>query len=332
MTTALKYNLQEINSIISNGLVWQLPEDTLQIINYLCSEVGSVPVASNIYERKEQSNTFSNDGIRNRKKRGNKSMEVTNEDWESLRTFQTTKIEQKVGISAEIDQLRLLLNKLTDKTYLDIREKIINKLNLLVESEEFNLEDSEKISTTIYDISSTNKFYSKIFADLYAELVTKFSWLRPNFDDKYKYLVEIYNNIVYVDPDIDYDKFCDINKMNEKRRAITTFYFNLSKNGFIEKEFIVTLVKILLQMILDYIEMPNKKNEVDELTENIAILFNKEYIEEFLDLPNIDEEKFELDNNESIIETVEGLAKMKAKDYPSFSNKAIFKFMDMIEM
>ena len=203
MAATLKYNLQQINDIVSNGLIWEIPEDTLQIINYLCSEVGSAPVSSNIYERKESSNSFSSESIRNKKKRGNKGMEVTDEEWESLRTFQTTKIEQKVGIGAEIDQLRLLLNKLKDKTYLDIREKIINKINALVESEEFSLEDSEKISVTIYDISSTNKFYSKIFADLYAELVTTYSWLRPNFDSKYEKLFEQYNNIIYVEHDVD---------------------------------------------------------------------------------------------------------------------------------
>jgi len=332
MAATLKYNLQQINDIVSNGLVWQIPEDTLQIINYLCSEVGSTPISSNIYERKESTNAFSSENIRNKKKRGNKGMEVTSEEWESLRTFQTTKIEQKIGIGSEIDQLRLLLNKLTDKTYLDIREKIINKINSLVESEEFSLEDSEKISITIYDISSTNKFYSKIFADLYAELVTTYNWLRPNFDNKYEKLFEQYNTIIYVDPDVDYDKFCDINKLNERRRAITTFYFNLCKNGFVPKEFIVTLTKNLLQIVLDYIEKPNKKNEVDELSENIAILFNKEFIEEFLQSSDVDEEQFELDNNDSIVDTVGHLAKMKAKDYPSLSNKAIFKFMDMVEV
>ena len=37
-----------------------------------------------------------------------------------------------------------------------------------------------------------------------------------------------------------------------------------------------------------------------------------------------------LDN--SILDTINNLAKKKAKDYPSLSNKAIFKYMDLIEM
>jgi hypothetical protein len=332
MAATLKYNLQQINDIVSNGLVWEIPEDTLQIINYLCSEVGSASISSNIYERKEPLNSFSSDNGRGKKKRGNKNMEVTDEEWETLRTFQATKIEQKIGIGLEIDQLRSLLNKLTDKTFLDIREKIIDKINAIVSSEDFTLEDSEKVSTTIYDIASANKFYSKIFADLYAELVSNYIWLRPHFDTKYESLFLQFNTIEYVDPDVNYDKFCDINKANEKRRAVTTFYLNLAKNGFIPKEFIVNLTKNLIQLVLDYIEKPNKKNEVDELTENIAILFNKDFIEEFLESDDVDAEQYELDTNDTIIEAVSNLAKMKAKDYPSLSNKAIFKYMDMVEM
>ena len=47
----------------------------------------------------------------------------------------TTKIEQKTGIDGEINEIRLYLNKLTDKTFLDIREKIIDKINKIIENQ-----------------------------------------------------------------------------------------------------------------------------------------------------------------------------------------------------
>jgi hypothetical protein len=47
------------------------------------------------------------------------------EDWESIRNFQTTKIEQKIGIDVQIDLIRSFLNKLTDRNYVDIKNKII---------------------------------------------------------------------------------------------------------------------------------------------------------------------------------------------------------------
>ena len=66
---------------------------------------------------------------------------------------------------------------------------------------------------------------------------------------------------------------------------------------------------------------------IDELTENIAILFNKDMIDE------VSNNSKELCiNGKTILEIINNLAKTKAKDHQSLSNKAIFKFMDLIEM
>ena len=49
MSAILKYNLEQINNIAGPGFVWELSEETIQTINYLCSEVGAPPVTSNIF-------------------------------------------------------------------------------------------------------------------------------------------------------------------------------------------------------------------------------------------------------------------------------------------
>jgi len=67
--------------------------------------------------------------------------------------------------------------------------------------------------------------------------------------------------------------------------------------------------------------MDNKKNEVDELTENIALLFDKTLIEPF-------EQEFMISGN-TISQIIDEFARAKAKDYLSLSNKAIFKYMDL---
>ena len=74
----------------------------------------------------------------------------------------------------------------------------------------------------------------------------------------------------------------------------------------------------------------DKKNEIDELTENIAIIFDKDLIDEVVD--DADDEEDYYVGGQSIIDTVNSLAKSKAKAYPGLSNKAIFKYMDLIEM
>lgn len=338
MAATLKYNLKQITDISYTGFYFEIPEDTFDIINYLSGQVGSPGISSSVFSKSapsvstiENTNEFMSSGLNknNKKKRGNKSIEVSSEEWESIRTFQTTKIEQKTGIDGDINEIRLYLNKLTDKTFLDMREKIINKINSVcaVSTEH---EDAVKLSSMLYELCSTNKFYSKIFADLFAELASMYSWLKVNFLENYTNIMEQYNNIQYIDSEKDYDGFCEMNKKNEKRRAITTFYLNLGLNGFIKKEDVVKMLKDILTSIMNMINSPDKKNEVDELTEIVGILFNKEMIDEVDDDAYEPEDYYVLEH--SILDTVSSLAQKKVKDYPSLSNKAIFKYMDLVEM
>jgi hypothetical protein len=344
MATVLKYNLKDITDISFSGFSYEISEEHATIINYLCSQVGSQGLLTNVFQKSDSSRVTENSNSpnaifknNNKKRRGNKGMEINAEDWESLRTFQTTKIEQKIGIDNDIDQIRLLLNKLTDRTFLDMREKIIEKIDKITSLknslEETTLEwnnleeDYKKVGNMIYETASTNKFYSKIFADLFAELISRYVWLKDIFNDKYNNIMEQYKNILYIDPDEDYDKFCDMNKVNEKRKAVTSFFVNLALNGLVEKKYIVKILKDLLEIVMNLIIEQNRKYEVDELTENIAILFNKDIID------SIDyNDSALLINNKTIIETITMLAKCKVKDYVSLSNKAIFKYMDLIDM
>lgn len=337
MAATMKYNLKQFMDISCSGFHFEIPEDTCDTINYLCGQVGSSNLLSNVFTKTAPS-VSSNSSIghddftspnKNKKKRGNKAMEVSAEEWESIRTFQTTKIEQKSGVDGDIDQIRLYLNKLTDKTFLDTREKIIEKINSICSQTE-EQENISKVGNILYDLSSTNKFYSKIFADLFAELATKYSWLKTLFNEKFSRIMDQYNDIQYVDSEKDYDGFCEMNKKNDRRRAITLFYVNLALNGFIKKENIVAMLRDILTTIMKFINVADKRNEVDELTEIVAILFNKEMIDDVDDDADEPEDYYVLD--QSIMDTINTLAQKKAKDYPSLSNKAIFKYMDLVEM
>ena len=186
MTTTLKYNLKQITDISFSGINFEIPEDTYNMINYLCMQVGSSSIVSNVFNKtendrpevlKENANGFSSSsgGIKtNKKKRGNKGAEISADEWESIRTFQATKLEQRTGLDSDIDQIRLFLNKLTDKTFLDMREKIIERINKIT-SEDITDEDRVKVANTIYDMCSMNKFYSRVFAELFVELANNIS-------------------------------------------------------------------------------------------------------------------------------------------------------------
>jgi len=333
MTEILKYNLSYILALSCSNFEYSIPTHTLTTINNLCSHVNSPSIISATYKKKiidnndASSNSASSSGLKQMKKRkGNKSMEVSAEEWESIRTFQATKIEQKTGIDGEINHLQLLLNKLTDKTFLDIREKVIHKIGSICADATDN-EDLVKVGNIIYEILSSNKFYSKIYCDLFSELFVTHGWLQKIFYEKQSDIMSLYINIEYVDPQVDYDQFCNMNKNNERRKAKTTFYVNLALNGIITCETLAIILQSLLSMVCEFILKPDKKNEVDELSENIAILYNKDVLSRI----DINEAKYFI-NTESITETITRLAKCKAKDYSSLSNKAIFKFMDLVEI
>jgi hypothetical protein len=104
------------------------------------------------------------------------------------------------------------------------------------------------------------------------------------------------------------------------------FFINLSINGVIPLVTIQNITRTLLSQIYKYISEENKKNEVDELTENVALFYKKEFYE------NDENVTYELIEGYTITEIIERIAISKVKDYKSLTNKTIFKFMDMIDM
>lgn len=326
----MKYTLNDFNNITFDGFNFVIPEETIKIISELALEVGSPTyMKTPIFQKKENpmkidsTDMNKNNSLGYRKRRGNKNIEVINEEeWELMRNFQPTKMEDKTGIDIQIDLIRGFLNKMTDKNYTDNKNKIINIINDLI-SENILHEDMIKVSTTIFEIASTNRYYSKIYADLYSELINNYDIMRMVFEESLNKFTLLFDNIEYIDPTEDYDKFCKINKDNEKRKALSTFFINLMTNKIISEEKIIFITRNLLFQIYTFISQENKKNEVDELTENIFLLYKNNLYKDV---------KYELIDNMTIQEVVEKLAHSKPKDYKSFTNKSIFKFMDMIDM
>jgi hypothetical protein len=336
MQTMMRYNLTDFHNITFNGFEIKLPEDTLSIISEIAQQVGSPTyirtptfakkenVASSSIKYGSTGFTGPDSGFKRRKR--NKNVEsVNDEDWETIRSFQATKIEQKTGIDSKIDLLRTCLNKLTDKNYDELIEKIVDNFEELVKNDTSD-EDMLKVGNSIFDIASNNRFFSKMYADLYALLIKKFEVMKVIFENSLDTFLELFKTIEYVESEQDYDRFCKINKDNEKRKALSLFFVNLCSNKIISEEKIVVIACDLMKQVVNLIKENNKKNEVDEITENIAILYNKTIFENCS--PDVDQ-KIE---NELFIDIIHRLSLCKVKTYPSLSNKSIFKYMDMIDM
>ena len=278
----MTYTLETINSIIFDGFDYKLPEKTLEIISSLALQVGSPDyVKTPVFQKRDnpmkvelpQKETFK------KNKRGNKATEIVNdEDWETVRTFQSTKIEEKSGIDTQIDAIRVFLNKLTDKNYPDMRNNIFMIIDKLV-CENTTQEDLSRFNSTIFDIASNNRFYSKIYAGLYAELLIKYTDMQLPFNLSLQNFTKLFDTIEYVDPNTNYDRFCEVNKINEKRKSLASFYLNLMNNGIVSKDTIIEITRNLVSQLYNYISEDNKKNEVDELSEIIALLYKKDLYE-----------------------------------------------------
>lgn len=334
MQTMMRYNLTDFHNITFNGFDIKLPEETLSIISEIAQQVGSPTyIRTPIFAKKENTTSTSSsvkygssgDSGFKRKKRGKNVESVSDEDWETIRSFQATKIEQKTGIDSKIDSLRSCLNKLTDKNYNEQIGKIVEIFEELVNSETSE-EDILKVGNSIFEIASNNRFFSKMYADLYALLIQKFEIMKVIFENSLDTFLELFKTIEYVEPEQDYDRFCKINKDNEKRKALSSFFVNLCANKTISEDKIVEITCDLMRQVVKLIKENNKKNEVDEITENISILYNKTIFDKCS--PEV-EQKID---DELFIDIVHRLSLCKVKTFPSLSNKSIFKYMDMIDM
>ena len=131
---------------------------------------------------------------------------------------------------------------------------------------------------------------------------------------------ETINHISYADPDENYDKFCDYNKENELRKANTCFIMNLTKRDMISRKDVMDVIIELQELTLKFINEDNRKNEVDEISENMLlfITMGKKFLS--------DESIWSM----KISPFLETFSQKKAKDYKSLSSRSVFKYMDMI--
>ena len=183
-------------------------------------------------------------------------------------------------------------------------------------------ENVTKIANSIFNTASSNIFYSGLYSKLFNELMNYHKVFKGVFEKSFSEFVGLFKKIDYVDPSVDYNKFCENTKTNDKRRAMSTFIVKLMNEGVLHPDKVVDIITELQEMISSYIKVANKTNELEELNENIFIL-----VTNGKDVLTSHEEW------ESIISRIKFLSvlKVKMKEYPSVNNKLIFKNMDILE-
>ena len=298
----IKYSEKQISSVF-NSNVGVLCEDTINIINFLAHKVGAPT-----YKKTP-----------NFKKRHSVVDKITGEDWAAIRNFKTTVMKKNTeGILKEIDEIRCLLNKVTDSLFDETLVSIMEKLKKC--KDEFSIEEFKKIGKIIFDIGSKNKWSSFLYAKVYKRICLDYPIFNDISNDNFNSYSKIFETINYIDPDEDYSLYCDYNKENEIRKSTGLFFVNLMKCQVFDEKKIAKLIINLINKINENLILKNKKEVIDELVSNLIILVEKT--------------KHKLKNSDSWTTIENHIVKMSNEDknnFESFSMKIKFKYIDLVE-
>jgi hypothetical protein len=312
----IRYQIDDFENILSAGFQFELPNNVLDTINKIATQVGASDyVRTPLFPKRNIVNQAPPSHVNKRKL--NKNQQIADNDWDVIRNFQTTEIKEKVGIDASIGSIIKNLNKITEKTYTKASNEIFEEINKIINE---NIEVLNKIAETIFNIASTNSMCSSLYAKLLNELIKRYNFIKDVFHKHFDKFSDIFTSIEYCSPDDNYERFCEINSSNSKRRALSLFYINLVKEGIISNDRIIELIKNIQTYFMDVISKENNKEIVDELSENIYIF-----------ITNSNDVLEDHDEWDTIVSNIETIAKSKIKDYPSITNKTIFKHMDILD-
>tara|TARA_Y100000389_G_C17402976_1_gene486425 strand:- start:316 stop:1251 length:936 start_codon:yes stop_codon:yes gene_type:complete len=288
-----------------------IDDDTIKKINYLAQLVGAPEY--------QKTPIFKKNDDRYRKRQPVRTTTV--EDWESMRNFKATVLTKSVDdIDKQLDEIRMLLNKITKKNYEDMHKLMIEQLNKFMESTPSE-EDLLKIGTSIFEIGSMNKFWSSLYAQLFKDIIKIFPIMNSIYMKNIESFMGLFDDIRYVSAEENYDTFCLINKENEKRRSLSSFFVNLMKCDVLNVDILGNIVLKLINMFNDKMNDVLQKEIINELGENICIILQDGLTEL--------EESYK-DYNK-IGEFITKISQANHKDYGGLTSKVVFKFLDIVE-
>lgn len=304
----MMYTTNDFSKMASNGLKYELPESILKILKVLSD---NLPIPDNTTVKSVV--------------KTNRQFQPKTDDWSIVRSHKPTRVvEVKEGTEKSIKDIRVALNKFSNKNAETQHDIIVGLIRQVISESKEVEEDKKKVCTLIFDIVSANEFYSTLYAKLYKDLIgifPEFSEKMVDILDKYK---ASFNTIMTVDPNVDYNGFCDNVKNNDLRRAMTTFIMNLVKNQAISESDVLDIILYLEELVIAYAEESDKSPVIEEITENIFILITQG--NKMLNKSSIWKER--------IIPNIHAISKLRKMDpvkNKSMTSRATFKFMDIID-
>lgn len=327
--TGRQYNLLDIQNIIFAGIYYKLDDDIMKKIRSLEKELGVVEeprqVQRQVVVTADKKRTPQIPGQQLPRRNGDKkNKEMSNEDWNMLKNFKATQFETKEGHEKIIENIRTLVNKISTKNYQQQFEQIqkeIHDYNVSIEGEDEEEEQKQELIRMLFNIITNNKFFSELYASLYIDLLPSFEQFNQQLKTYIQTLKGSIEQINYVNSDDNYDKYCEYVKENESRKANTQFLINLCKKNALTVDQLLDILDYFIDKTLEYVDMDNKTNEVEEITENVFLIISSSQalIHKQAAWTNC------------VLPKVIAMSQKKKNDHKSLSNRAIFKYMDIID-
>ena len=243
------------------------------------------------------------------------------EKWRGAKpSFQPTKIQRnKEGMHGIEDSVRLLLNKLTDKTYTKISDQI---KDIVVSVKEQELKDI--LTKQVISVACVNHINSRSYSRLLLEIGDVLGLTGRFMEDHIIKYTESYKELLKESPspETDYDRFCEVNMLNNIRKGTTQFYCYLTENGLITDTDFKDSTNTLMTLLYDNKDKASSLQMNEELAENLYILC-----------------KYVL-NNDNLVACEEiksfivayDLSPFLSKKISGVSQKAKFKLMDINDL
>jgi hypothetical protein len=342
------FSLSDFTDISNRGFDVILPNETVMLINELSKLVGSPNyIKTPVFTKRES--TIDVD----KKRRRQRNKPVDGSDGWSLPSAGFKKVSPESNIGANIvfnptgplikkdglnatpiQLIRPLLNKFGgDNTNQSIKDELFSVLNDIFESD-ITQEELSILMVKVIEIVSGNLFYSSIYAKLFSNIIDVHPIFTDTLEAQFSNYLESYTNIQSVDPKEDYDLFCTMNKTNDRRKSITSFYVQLYKLGKLSQCSMLGTIKTLVGMVRDNIHNIESVQLVGELIENIFIIMDPSVdlftmSHDVIMHPTSDIEDGEV--SVCICDYISQLSETTQKLYPGMNTKSLFKLKDLVD-
>ena len=246
-TSKKKYNLDDFENIKNNNNIPELNITSIKLINQISKKVGAPSYRKTpVFKKKKTDPKYNNPNF--------------------VKTSFDIKIDEN---QINKDKIRELLNKITNNNYEELSEEIINNLEHFIYTQNDMI--LMEFGKSIFEISSINKFWVKLYAKLFNRLILTFPKMKNICIKEYTKLLNIFEVFEFGNEE-NYDEFCRINKNNEKRRSLLSFYTELYKYSILGNDDLQILLKKLFKLFKTNIE---NKQIIEEIYENINIVLNE---------------------------------------------------------